>query len=634
MFAVALGSDVFVGGLNKFGPQKAFKIKQEIDNLDYNAEKQQHIISSIIGYKTNTRIDKASLSCYTQAILYEQTCDGYMYGYYVPTKLDTYVKEFKFNETTTIEDGVAFKKCPGLNNNNDSVHNFIPSSEGEFLCYKCNNICCPYCIYDVKSNPIICIQCKSISLSTSLLPTEAVMRQQLTESGTNVPAVATYIDVVDIYEDSKESGALSLHRATDYTSVKFPIEPSSIFHVSQNKLHDVVPPKTMKDISHFIHDDDIQSSCKVKLISIIALFVDLSPLSSNEKKIGDYWRSLIPKLVLHIANNSRMHQGERLCKRAIRHAMDKASPSMLESTVSLSTYGNNNNTNNNNSSSNNVVIRIKKKVKPSMKVSLYNTHVCFDIDSLIACSCTCKAGCRTKSLNRLGTERNFCTHGASILMGLSLLLFDGLAEHLLVELRARLSSDDELGPLLDRNHIFLLMTACGRKNTDLLLLENRPTIFECLKEFSVGTDLSKSCGRIEARTTARVLCLLRSFKLKNPLTEFAKIITSGTKRQRTTNESESRNSRSRIRTTTNINYCLHRGLWPLVLERCYRKSSLNITDVINRARADTIQERKATAIYDLLHKYWYKILFPNITTIISHRLRHSSYRSITSYSFT
>ena len=77
LFGVALGSDVFCGGLNKFGPQKTFKIKQEIDKLDYDSPKNQYIISPVMRYKTDTKMDIASLLCYTQALLYKQTCDGY-----------------------------------------------------------------------------------------------------------------------------------------------------------------------------------------------------------------------------------------------------------------------------------------------------------------------------------------------------------------------------------------------------------------------------------------------------------------------------------------------------------------------------------------------------------------------------
>jgi len=111
------------------------------------------------------------------------------------------------------------------------------------------------------------------------------MRKQLAKSGTDVPVIATYVDVVDIYEESKESGALLLHQATDYTRVKFPLEPALIFHVSSNKLQNVSEPKIMKDINHFIHDDNIDALSKAKLILITASFVDLSPLSSKEKKL-------------------------------------------------------------------------------------------------------------------------------------------------------------------------------------------------------------------------------------------------------------------------------------------------------------------------------------------------------------
>ena len=199
--------------------------------------------------------------------------------------------------------------------------------------------------------------------------------------------------------------------------------------------------------------------------------------------------------------------------------MDNASPAMLESTVSLCTYNNNNN--NNNNGEDNTVIRIKNKVKPSTKSVLYGTEVSFNKDSLIVCSCTCKAGCRTISSHCLGTERlvierTFCTHGASIIVGLSLLFFDGLVEHLLIELRARISYDEELGSLLDQQHTFLLMNACGKKNFDLLIQNGGASIFNCLEKFSVGTDLSKSCQQIQARTTPREHCLLGNFKLKKP----------------------------------------------------------------------------------------------------------------------
>ena len=134
------------------------------------------------------------------------------------------------------------------------------------------------------------------------------MRNKLARSGTDIPATATYINIVDLYEDSKESGPLSL--PTDYSTVIFPLEPSSVLYVSQNKLQHASEPKQMKDINHFIHDDNISASSKAKLVTIMASFVDLSPLSSHEKEIGDHWKSLIAKPLLHMAQHTLQRRSE------------------------------------------------------------------------------------------------------------------------------------------------------------------------------------------------------------------------------------------------------------------------------------------------------------------------------------
>ena len=102
--------------------------------------------------------------------------------YDISERLDTYLKRFKYDDddSTAIMDGVLLPTCPSLNNTNeDSKHDFIQYCVGENLCHKCNKICCLHCTYDIKSTPFICIQCKNLSLSTSPLPTEAVMRNKL-----------------------------------------------------------------------------------------------------------------------------------------------------------------------------------------------------------------------------------------------------------------------------------------------------------------------------------------------------------------------------------------------------------------------------------------------------------------------
>ena len=352
----------------------------------------KQVIQSILSFKTTTNIYSVSLFCYVQSLLYERMCDGYKYGD-IPSRLDTYVKEFQLYATTQVKDAAKITSCRGIfneNNNNNNVnnnnkHNFLSFCEGEFVCGRCEIKYCKFCLYEYKKRSFISIRCKKDTASNTMLPTEKEMRKKLIAAGTDVPNAATYVNVVDLYEDSIESGALSLpNYATNNDNVKFPLEPSSVFDVRQNVLENVSESKTMIDFNHFIHDDNISALHKSKLVSIMASLVDLPEIESAEKKIGDGWKSIIPVPVINIANNSRIHDGERLCKRAIRHSMDVASPAMLESTVTACTY------------KNHTAIRIQNKVKPSMKSLLYSTETCFNDESLIASACSCKAGCRTK----------------------------------------------------------------------------------------------------------------------------------------------------------------------------------------------------------------------------------------------
>lgn len=84
MFAVALGYDVFKGGLDQFSAQAAYEIKERINELTTPQAKQKEAFRSILNFNTRTKMNFDTLLCYTNAILYDITCDGYMYNVYVP----------------------------------------------------------------------------------------------------------------------------------------------------------------------------------------------------------------------------------------------------------------------------------------------------------------------------------------------------------------------------------------------------------------------------------------------------------------------------------------------------------------------------------------------------------------------
>ena len=67
------------------------------------------------------------------------------------------------------------------------------------------------------------------------------------------------------------------------------------------------------------------------------------------------------------------------------------------------------------------------------------------------------------------------------------------------------------------------MTACGKKNSQLLVLTG-DTIFKCLSDFSVGTDLSKSNCQQKVRNTPKIFKLIRNFWWEKPERAAASII--------------------------------------------------------------------------------------------------------------
>ena len=121
--------------------------------------------------------------------------------------------------------------------------------------------------------------------------------------------------------------------------------------------------------------------------------------------------------------------------------------------------------------------------------AFYASSVAVTRNSLVATSCTCKAGSH-------GLERGVCVHNLPLILQLVLLLVDGLANHMLVELCQRWTSHlesklDGLGKSeMTKKAILTLMKANGSEHTSSLF---HLSINEILKNrFDVGTEKPKT----------------------------------------------------------------------------------------------------------------------------------------------
>ena len=69
-----------------------------------------------------------------------------------------------------------------------------------------------------------------------------------------------------------------------------------------------------------------------------------------------------------------------------------------------------------------------------MQKNICSTRVAFSVDDLVACQCSCRCGAEKD-------ECILCVHSLALMMDLMLLLFDGLAQNILLELRDRIQND-------------------------------------------------------------------------------------------------------------------------------------------------------------------------------------------------
>jgi hypothetical protein len=125
---------------------------------------------------------------------------------------------------------------------------------------------------------------------------------------------------------------------------------------------------------------------------------------------------LLPDIILEIAKASQLDETcFCLAKRTFKHSIDPQTKNIIKSAGYVVNY------------SGAATLLVHHQVIASMKQQSYKVSACFSAKNLVACSCTCKAGCHQ------GPERVMCVHILPVLYQITILLFEGMAEHIGVE---------------------------------------------------------------------------------------------------------------------------------------------------------------------------------------------------------
>ena len=136
---------------------------------------------------------------------------------------------------------------------------------------------------------------------------------------------ATYEEVQTLYEQ-KENGIHDHFEVQIKGDVTMPILPTKALHTSQNDFTRLKKVKVF-DMEQLVLDKDkISLSTACAFIHILASFSSIDACPKGQKLSYKY---AMPKNVIQMANQCRIHDGHRLCSRAIRHSQDRGTPDVL-----------------------------------------------------------------------------------------------------------------------------------------------------------------------------------------------------------------------------------------------------------------------------------------------------------------
>jgi len=231
-----------------------------------------------------------------------------------------------------------------------------------------------------------------------------------------------------------------------------------------------------------------------QLIKLTDLFATMVKFESDPPRKLNRLAKVLPKIILDFADKSRADDGLRLMGRCIRHAMDSKTSPVINARASIFEHDGE------------VGLMISHIMQPSFKDKKYETRIAFTKSAIVACACSCTAGADCKKKD----HKHVDVHVLPIMHLLVLLLFDGLAEHILIELAARWKSVDDIAEaretMMDAIDTLKLATSTGGAPT---VRPSDATISKLLDGFLVGTERPK---KTPAPPHPRSLCPLAAQK--------------------------------------------------------------------------------------------------------------------------
>ena len=238
----------------------------------------------------------------------------------------------------------------------------------------------------------------------------------------------------------------------------------------------------------------------------------------SEDNMNAPFFNTLPSFIVKFANSSRLSGGDNAykllygCQRAVG---DPQCPAMHQETFSLFRHNNED-----------IGIILNNRVSASMtKRQKYECGTCVTKNVLVATKCKCPIG------NKVTGSKIVCIHNLPLVYAVTFLLYDGFAQHLLIEAANRWDEDIEnLVKSTEKSElrkcIRALMRTAGIEEENIDTYYSFSSFSKMLSEFNVGTEKCKL--KFHPKPTRNEVMPLRFMSFKsNHKTNKERILSTG-----------------------------------------------------------------------------------------------------------
>ncbi|KAI2509493.1 hypothetical protein MHU86_4870 [Fragilaria crotonensis] len=384
--------------------------------------------------------------------------------------LDHYLCDFTHNKSMVVSN-CELAVCLGPTSLHS--HTFMIGEGRSQLCEGCRSHMC------ISSVAGLCITCLGVGggvnfedASVARL-SEGELRNALSKK-MEVPALLPIGDLLELYVNVAENNSMDSLGLFLLEHVTFPIYPPIALNQDQGTLKYLLRFDFYEG-GRFLRNNILSTKQRCGLINLFACLVTFCKTESTSPKAA----TVIPNTISYFAKNARVDSGERLMKRAIRHSLDTKAPPILHAQAFVIEHHGK------------IGLVIEDKIAASMKDDIYNVEVGFTPSKLLGSACDCNAGSDVGS----DSGKHICVHCLPVLYKLTLLLFGGLAEHLLVEFASCFARHHEAEMSEEEKAIVMeviltfVESSMGASAGETLSCTKSPS--DVLAQFSVGTELNK-----------------------------------------------------------------------------------------------------------------------------------------------